>query len=267
MAGNQNEFLHDRIEQAVHSLLSEQEAKQIHLEMGRMILQQSAEDSLDEQLPFVLDHINRSLELIADPGERLQLARLNFKAGIKAKASADYNSALNCLAAGVELLGEGGWQRDYQLCFALHLQRAACEYMLGNEAEAEKQFLEVEKRARTAFEKAELGITRMRLYSGGGKHTEAVQVGLDTLKLFGYKLPLRPSLFHHMRELAVYKWLIRNKKSGDLLNLPEVQDSLQKKAAQLFVEFILATCTSHPDLYALMIVKSGNFALKHGLQR
>jgi len=265
VAGNQNEFLHDRIEQAVHSLLSEQEAKQIHLEMGRMILQQSAEDSLDEQLPFVLDHINRSLELIADPGERLQLARLNFKAGIKAKASADYNSALNCLAAGVELLGEGGWQRDYQLCFALHLQRAACEYMLGNEAEAEKQFLEVEKRARTAFEKAELGITRMRLYSGGGKHTEAVQVGLDTLKLFGYKLPLRPSLFHHMRELAVYKWLIRNKKSGDLLNLPEVQDSLQKKAAQLFVEFILATCTSHPDLYALMIVKSGNFALKHGV--
>ena len=46
-----------------------------------------------------------------------------------------------------------------------------------------------------------------------------------------------------------------------------MQDSLQKKAAQLFVEFILATCTSHPDLYALMIVKSGNFALKHGVTR
>ena len=81
--------------------------------------------------------------------------------------------------------------------------------MLGNEAEAEKQFLEVEKRARTAFEKAELRHNQDEAVFRGRKTYEAVQVGLDTLKLFGYKLPLGPSLFHHMRELAVYKWLIQ----------------------------------------------------------
>jgi serine/threonine protein kinase len=61
------EFLHDRIQQAVYSMLPEEEKKERHLKIGRLILQHICQDKLYVKILSVMNHFNRGLDLIEDP--------------------------------------------------------------------------------------------------------------------------------------------------------------------------------------------------------
>lgn len=259
-----NEFLHDRVKQAVYSLFSEEEKKEAHVKVGRLILQNISEAELDEKILTIVDHLNRGLDLINDPGERLKLAGYNLTAGRKAKASAAYDSAMNCFRAGMKLLPENAWDGCYRLCYDLHLERAQCEYMVGDIDEAEKLFDIMLSRAKTEFERTDLYGMKMILYTGTGKYAEAVRIGLDALKKLGMKLPANPGMFDNLKELLLYKWHMRNKKIEELAELPEMKHPLQRKIAELLIKFIFVTCTNYPDLYAFAIIKAGNHALRYG---
>jgi len=245
-----NEFLHDRIKQAVYSLFSEEEKKEAHVKVGHLILQNISEDELDEKILTIVDHLNRSLDLINDPGERLKLAGYNLTAGRKAKASAAYDSAMNCFRAGMKLLPENAWDDCYSLCYDLHLERALCEYMVGDIDEAEKLFDIMLSRAETEFERTDLYGMKMILYTGTGKYAEAVRIGLNALKKLGMSLPANPGMFDNLKELLLYKWHMRNKKIEELAELPEMKHPVQRKIAELLIKFIFVTSTNYPDLYA-----------------
>ena len=105
---------------------------------------------------------------------------------------------------------------------------------------------------------------KMELYAGTGKYSEAVQIGIDALRNLGVDLPTHPGMIDIAREVLVYKWYMRNKKIEHLAELPEMKNPVQRKVAQLLIKLILATCTSHPDLYAFTIIKAGNHSIKYG---
>ncbi|NSW91777.1 MAG: AAA family ATPase [Firmicutes bacterium] len=258
------EFLHDMVRQAVYSLFPEEEKKKAHVKVGRMILQSMSQNELDDRILSVLDHLNRGLDLIKDLEERLKLAGYNLTAGRKAKASAAYDLAISFFRAGMELLPDGSWDSCYNLCYDLYMERAQCEYLAGDPTMAERLFDMIVNRLGTELERADVYSLKMVLYTGTGKYGEAVKIGLNALKNLGMKLPSKPGIFDNARELLLYKWHMRNKSIDDLAELPEMEDPVQKKVAQLLISFILVTCTSYPDLYALAIIKAGNHAVRYG---
>ncbi|HEX8539860.1 MAG TPA: AAA family ATPase, partial [Cystobacter sp.] len=83
----QYRFLHDRIQQAAHSLLSEAERKAVHLRIGRLLLESLSQEQVRESLFDVVSQLNAGVDLIEEAAERHQLARLNAEAGRKAAAS------------------------------------------------------------------------------------------------------------------------------------------------------------------------------------
>lgn len=108
-------FLHDHIQQAVYSLQSEEEKKERHFKIGSFLMEKrGAAQPLTGQLMAMMDHFNRSLELIQDSKTKLKLARLNLLLGRKAKVSAAYESARQYLRAGISLLPEVPWQEHYK---------------------------------------------------------------------------------------------------------------------------------------------------------
>ncbi|NLC67246.1 MAG: serine/threonine-protein kinase PknK [Clostridiaceae bacterium] len=259
-----NEFLHDKIRQAVYSLFSEKDKKETHVKIGRLILQNFYTDESDENIMTIMDHFNRGLELITDPGERLKLAGYNLQAGKKAKSASAYDSAIAYFTAGISLLPGDAWDSCYNLCFELHLGCAKCEYMLGNMDKVEKLLDLIISRAGTGQEKLDLYGMKMMLYAGTGKYSEAVQIGTDVLGKLGMKLPAKPGILDYFKELLFYKWHMRGKKAEDLYKLPEMKDPVQKKVAEFLVRIILTSCTDYPDLYSFAIIKIGNHALKYG---
>ena len=126
-AANQKEsseyrFLHDKVQQAVYSMIEEKEKKEMHLVLGRLLLRKAKDGkSLNEDILSIMDHFNRSLDLVHDPDERLHLAGYNLLAGRKAKSTAAYDSALQYFRYGSALLPDRCWEADYKLSYDLYL--------------------------------------------------------------------------------------------------------------------------------------------------
>ena len=145
-------FLHDRVQQAAYASIPDEEKQLVHGTVGHLLLERSDPTALDERLFDIVHHLNRGAGLIADDGERLQLARLNLKAGRKAKFSTAYEAALTYLKAGRDLLSEDRWDSDYHLMFELQIEAAECEYLCGHFDESERCFDRILQRARTRLE-------------------------------------------------------------------------------------------------------------------
>lgn len=258
------EFLHDRVSQAVYTLLTDKEKKVAHLKVGNLILQSTKQEEFNDRILTAMDHINRGIDLVTDSQERLKLAQYNLVAGRKAKASAAFDTAAKCFKAGITLLPLNAWELCYDLCYHLYVEHAQCEFLIGNTAEAKKLFELIISKANNELDKADVYGLQMLLYTGKGKYFEAVEIGIKALKRLGMTIPARPSMTDKLKELLLYKVFMIGRKIEDLYKLPEMKDPVQRKVAELLIKFIFATCTDYPDLYALAIVKAGNHTLRYG---
>jgi predicted ATPase/DNA-binding CsgD family transcriptional regulator/GAF domain-containing protein len=257
-------FLHDHIQQAVHSLIGEHEKKETHLKIGTLLLENVSGHPRAERFMSMMDHFNRSPELIHDRKLRNRLARLNLLAGRKAKASAAYASALQYFRSGIAFLPDDAWETLYRLSFRLHLELAQAKFLCADVGKAEERFDTLLKKARTELERADVYGAKVILYTGTGKYPEAVQTGRKALQNLGMRIPLHPTKWDYVKELLRYKWLMRNRRIDDLMRLPELREARRKKIMELSTRLSYVCMTSYPDLFGLIIIKNGNYAVRYG---
>ena len=133
-------FLHSRVHQAAYSLLAEQEKQRYHLSVGRQLLKKTDDSGLDELLIEITNHFNIGSPLLKDADEKLEVARLNLKAGRKAQASTAYQEACSLFKNGMENLPEDSWNTQEKLCKDLYRGRAENEYLTLNFEKSEEIF-------------------------------------------------------------------------------------------------------------------------------
>lgn len=258
-------FLHDHIQHAVYELIDEREKKERHLHIGSALLGERSGRPLAERLMTMVDHFNRGAELVRSRRMRVRLARLNLLAGRKAKASAAYASALGYFRSGMDLLPEDAWQSHHHLGFHLGLELAQAEFLCAETDKAEARFDVLLTQARTELERADVYGAKVMLYAGVGKYREAVHTGRLALRRLGMHLPLHPGKWDYMKELLRYKWLMRGRKIEELAELSEMRDAERRKIMELSTRLSYVCMVSHPDLFGLIILKNGNYALRHGI--
>ncbi|WP_438971959.1 ATP-binding protein, partial [Methylophaga sp.] len=78
-------FQHDRVQQAAYSLIEAQRLPEVHLSIGRLMLQHTGDHVPDDRLIDIVAHLNEGCQLIEDDDERLLLADLNLQAGVRAR--------------------------------------------------------------------------------------------------------------------------------------------------------------------------------------
>ncbi|HTN90314.1 MAG TPA: AAA family ATPase, partial [Sorangium sp.] len=91
--GDACRFLHDRVQQAAYSLIPEGQLAEVHLCIGRLLLEGRSAGEREEALFDIVGHLNRGAALIRSPAERADLAALNLRAGRRARAAAAHESA------------------------------------------------------------------------------------------------------------------------------------------------------------------------------
>jgi histidine kinase len=258
------EFLHDRVQQAVYSLLTEEEKKQKHVMIGSYLLENiQAVDFEDNILP-VMDHFNRGLELIRDTEKRMQLARYNLMAGRKARDSAAYDSALQYFRCANLLMPDNAWELDYRLSFDLYLEFAQALYLCADAEAAEKLFDTILGKSKTELERADVYGSKMILYAGIGEFGGAINTGVKALRDLGLRIPVHPTVLDFAGELFLFKWYMLGKNIENLLHLPEMENVRLKKISELLTRLCYITMSTSPELYSFIIVKTGNFALRYG---
>src|SRR5262249_23191761 len=116
-------FVHDRVQEAAYSLVSEEQRAPAHLRIGRLLARQLEPDQQEEAAFEIVGHFNRAASLLISEEERDQAAAFNLVAGRRAKNAASVAPALSYLTAGLALLAGDGWQRRHDLMFELELHR------------------------------------------------------------------------------------------------------------------------------------------------
>ena len=259
------EFVHDRVQQATYSLIADEDKQRVHLQVGRLLLGSITVEEQNDYIFDIVNHLNTGVGLIDDPLEKQIVANLNLTAGQKAKSSTAYESALSYLTAGLDLLTEESWQTDYKLAFALTIERAECEYLVGNFEQAEAQFDQLVDHAASDFDKIRAYILKVLQYTNLGKLNESLAVGSEGLKLLGVDLSLEPTQEEIGLEIQNAFINLGEQNIMDLLDLPEIADPIEQLRLGMLAVLIPAAYFLSPQaLFALIIMKIVNASMQHG---
>jgi predicted ATPase/GAF domain-containing protein/tRNA A-37 threonylcarbamoyl transferase component Bud32 len=261
-------FGHDRIQQAVYTLIDESEKLAIHLKIGRLLWENTPKEELAEKIFTIVDHLNLGQQLIKTQAERSEIAKLNLLAGQKAKTANAYEAALTYLKIGQKLLAENSWQTDYDLTLSLYSEAAEAAYLNGDFEQMEHFASVVLQQAKTLLDRIKVYQVKLEAYQVQNKELEAIQIALPVLKDLGFTFPDSPQITDIQPELAQTETNLAGKQIEDLINLPPMSDreklAAMKIASAVFSSIFIAAPELLPRLVAQQVnlsIKSGNTAL------
>ncbi|HEY0604599.1 MAG TPA: serine/threonine-protein kinase PknK [Herpetosiphonaceae bacterium] len=260
-------FLHDRVWQAAYSLIGDEEQKQIHLTVGRLILENTPGERIDERVFDVVNHLNYGGALISEPAERLRLAEMNLLAGQKAKASTAYAAARDSLAAGMQYLSADVWERHYALALDYYKQRSECEYLAGNFETAEAYLAVVLQHAQSSLEKVDVYITHTLLYTNLANFTTAKIIGLNGLKqIFGVEIVEDNALLQEAAAagMATIPTLFGARSIEDLVDSPVLTDPERLAEMRYLMALIAPAYNTNPVLMSVIVLRMMTISLTEG---
>lgn len=259
------EFTHDRLQQVAYSLISEDKRREIQYKIGKILLQHQFAERFEENIFNVIAHLNVAIPLIQNKEERLQLAKMNLQASLKAKNSAAYNTAYDCIRTAQTLLEANSWATHYELTYKIYLELTECCYLTQRFEHIDNLSHVILQNAKTNLEKGSLYIIKIISYTNIAQTQKAIEEGLECLELFDIKLNRNPGKARIMLALMNIKWKLRGLPIAALENLPVMNDP-----EKLFLMGVLANlCTpafiSDKNLLCLVTLKMMELILKHGV--
>ena len=259
-------FQHDRIQQAAYTLLDGEDQKcRIHLKIGRLLLRNTA-DSQEAHLFDLVNHLNYGVSLIHSHEEKLTLARLNLKAGKRAKSAVAYETACRYLEQGISLLPNNGWQHHYELAFGLHREKLECEYLSGNFSAAEDLVRLLLAKARDSVEAAEIYGLQVVLFTTRGEHASALAAAHEGLTRLGWKPPRqgRRVRWAVRREILKIRLMLVGKRIPDLLDEKPIQDRKELAKLNLMAQVIPVLYFTDMESSNLFYLRMASLCLRHG---
>ena len=258
-------FLHDRIRQAAYSLIHEERRRKLNLTIARELIENFTEDEKNDQLIELVRHYNEGRVFITDEKEKIELAKMNLRAGKKAQSAVAYQSALQYFKTGIELLPASLWDSHYKTAFELYKGYAQNAYQTNDSKSAEECIDLLLSKAATSLEKVEILSMRVRQYITVGKPEEAIRSGIEGLNLLGINISENPGALPVLKELILARFNLGRKKINDVLEAPVLTDSNKKAAARLLTEISpSAFILGRDNLFGLVQLKIVNLSLKHG---
>ena len=257
-------FQHDRVREAAYALIPDGERAAAHLTIGRRLAARTPPDTVEESIFEVVGQLNCGAALIRSGKEREQLAELNLVAGLRAKSSTAYSSALTYLTAGAALLPEDAWERRHDLAFALELHRAECKFLTGAPAEAETRLGELADRAATPSELATLTRLRVDIFMTLGRSDRAVAAGLDCLRRFNVTWSAHPTKKEIEDEYLRLWRQLGDRPIEGLLDLPPMVDPVASATMVVVASLVTPALWTDENLRCLVIGRMVNLSLEHG---
>lgn len=258
-------FLHDRVHQAVYSLIQEEKRQIIHADIGRWMLKSESDDSFEGLLFDTVNHLNKGAVLIHNADEREHLAELNLKAGRKAKASVAFQAAFEFFWTGLNLLDSSYWKTHYTLMLAYHIEVAEAAYLTGQFQLMEEMSRQVMNQARTTLDTMEIYSVRVRAAIAQNNPLGSVGIAIEALGRLGVYFPKKPGKRHVIVELIKTRIRLFPYSSKDLIARPEMTDPEKMAAMRIMVNVIRSAYHAAPDLSTLLAFRSIDFTLKYGM--
>ncbi|MGG0719400.1 AAA family ATPase [Robertmurraya massiliosenegalensis] len=257
------EFIHDKVQQAVYTSMTQEEQTFLHYQIG--LSKWEEENKLDNpnHLYKLTDHLNLSVSLLNE-SQQEALIRINEKAGEFAKNAAAFDMAYHYFLQGRKLLKEGHWENNYQLSFKIFAGLGECAYLNSDFEVAEKSFESLLKNAKTNKEKMSVYNLKLVMYTHLSKLDDAVNSGATGLKLFGWKLDRPIGKIMIVKELFLIQLLTFRKKPEEFLQLPPMKNEENRLIMESLINMNAPSYHVNQNLATYLMLRALRFTLKHG---
>jgi predicted ATPase/signal transduction histidine kinase len=259
-------FLHDRVQQAAYASIPEERRAALHLSIGRVLLASAAASGLEGRIFDIVHHMNHGIGLITDAGERLQLAKLNMKAGVKAKNSTAYTLAVQYLRHALQLLGSERWSEHYELSYELHT-KLALSLALAADFDGALQVVEAAlANARSRTDLAKLYTVKTGICVGRGDMVGALESTRPAAELVGIPVPESAErvTVRLEEETAVILQRASEVEIESFLDLPVTQDPDRLAVMSALAQCLPAAFQLNQRLFALIGCKLVTLSFRHG---
>ncbi len=258
-------FLHDRIQEACYSLLSEDQKEEMHYRTGMHILQHTDETKLNDNIFYIINQLNLGKSKLQSPEERLLAVELNYKAGEKAKKSSAYQSAYAYFLQGIDLLENDRWDLHYQLTVSLYSRAGEAAYLNKEYGQMDALLSEMSNNAKTIHDEIFACEVRIHAAISQNRMLEAIGISLSALRKLGVALPESPGKLR--TAFGLIKILI-----STVLRRPDRNPEMKMITDPGFssVMRILGIAGypvyySKPQLMPFLVFESTRISMKHGI--
>ncbi|MCK6408031.1 AAA family ATPase [Thauera sp.] len=257
-------FAHDRVQQAAYSLLADDAREQLHLRVGRLLRQNLETGALDRRVFEIAGHLNLARSAIADPDERIALATLNLCAGLRARESAAFESALDYLESGLQALPADAWRAHHRLALDLHLAAADAANSRGDTARMQALLDTAERHAHDPLDRVRCQQIRIQAHVAHNRFAAGLELARRTLGMLGVDLPAAPARRTITAELLRTRLLVRSVDLEALIGMP-IASEAQVLAAQTLLGGLFGIVKfSSSALRPLVMARQVELALGHG---
>ncbi len=257
-------FSHDRIQQAVHSMMDEYQKKEYHLGIGRILLTNTSTEKLDEEIFEIVNHLNSGIDLIVDLSEKHNLSRLNLIAGKKAKSATAYEPALGYLTTGIELLGKDSWEFQYSLTLSLFIEIAEVSFLTGD-------YEKMNGIVKISLDHTKILLDRIKIYEiiiqsliARAKLPEALNTSIEILKQLGVNISKKPTKTHVIINLLRVQAILFTRDLEDLKKLPEMSDPNALAAMRILMSAASSAYRRDFLMVTIMLLKMVQLSVRYG---
>ncbi|NJL13303.1 MAG: AAA family ATPase [Microscillaceae bacterium] len=242
-------FAHDRIQQAVYSLIPDDERQRIHLNIGRLLLTHIPIAQRENFLFDIVNQWNFGRELLQDPTERRFLAGLNLEAGRKAKDSAAYKPASAYLKVAAELLPPEAWESDYNFTLLIYAELIQVSFLKGDWQRTKEYIQLFLEKAHNTLDKMPAFEIEMQYHIARSDLQSALETGLQVLEMLNIPLAEAPH-----PDIEVDK----------ILGLPFNENEEVQAAMEIMDSIISPAWTVHPEMFRKITYTMVNLSIRYG---
>jgi predicted ATPase len=263
------QWVHDKIQEAAFTLLSEEELQVLKLRLGKILFEECQPAELERNLFTVANLLSVDRE---DPEslprqKPVEVAKLFLRAGVKTIENSAFEQAANYLMKGVALLPSDHWSANYELSLELYSTAAEADYCGGNFESMREYCNEViRQKDRPLIDKRRVYNALIDSTGAAVGHPEAIAICRDLLSKLGVKFPKRAVTLHVLGGIVKVKSTLKKTTSHELIStLPTMTDESKQWTMFLLNKFVTFAYLVKSDLLPLAIFKGLKLTMNDGV--
>ncbi len=268
-------FVHDRVQQAVYSLISDVDKQIVHWRIGQLLLRHTLPDIRAERIFDLVNQLNLGRASCVEQTEWDELAELNLLVGQEAKTSAAYQLASSYFKIGIELVqltkspflsgsDEDCWQRQYKLTLSLYVEAMEAAYLATDFEQMEQLAEVILPKAKTLLDKIKVYQVRMHAYIAQNKVQDALDIGLSVLKFLAVRFPPTLNEAYVIIALQEIETALAQRQIEELITLPEMTDAYRLATLQILSIVSSSATIANPALLPFVVFKMVTLSIEHG---
>ena len=258
-------FSHDRVQEAGYALIPSSDLPKTHLDIGRLLLANTAAEDLDKEIFAIVGHLNTGRALIDKGSEKIELATLDLKAGQKAKTASAYSDAKKYIEFGLDLLGSDSWQEQYELTLSLHNENGELAYLTGQYDQIAPIIDLIHTNAKSIYDQIRIYMTQIEAETAQYNFANALEIGLDILRDLGIEIPSQPTPEDYQGLNDKFIALLTGRSIKTVAELPEMSDEMALAASSLFASEMSTAYIGDPPLFPIISYNGAILTLEFGL--